>query len=315
MYFLLFGFLLILFYGVFNYVAASSDIISSSTFLLFTFSGLAVSVLLLIYEVDSSNAFVKNICTGGVKTNCEAVLGSKAGKLFGISWGEIGFFYFCSITLFLLMPGIPFIEKIPYLSYISILSAMYIPFSLSYQYFVVKQWCRLCLFVQAVLFLNLCWALRFGDFAINFSKTDIVFFIGCVIFPILLWYALKPVIVKANDSDKFMTAYKRLFTNPDIFNLTLANQPDAPDGWQNLGVQKGNPHAKNIILKICSPFCYHCANAHAIFNDILSTSNDVKLITIYSETNDEKDKKRLPVTHILALAEQGDGKQVEEAMD
>ncbi|MFH1003956.1 MAG: vitamin K epoxide reductase family protein [Bacteroidota bacterium] len=314
-YLLLFGFSLILINGIFNYVISSNNLIASSIFLLFTFIGLFVSVLLLIYEVDESNTFVKNICTGGIKTNCNAVLKSKAAKLFGISWGEIGFFYFCFFALFLLMPGVQFIEKISYISYISVLAAMYIPFSLLYQHMVIKQWCRLCLFVQAVLFLNLSWTLMFGNFVIHFNKINIVFFSGCAIFPIILWYVLKPIIVKANDADNFLSAYKRLFARQDVFNLILAEQADAPDGWQNLGIHKGDPKAENIILKVCSPACKYCFTSYAIFNEILSNNNKVRLVIIYNVTNDKEDERRLPVKHFLALAEQGNGKQVEEAMD
>jgi uncharacterized membrane protein len=317
-YLLLLGFSLILIRGIYTYLTASNDIIAASSFFLFTFMGLAISVLFLIYEVDKSNTFVKNICTGDAKTNCDAVLGSKAATLFGIiSWGEVGFFYFFSIALFLLIPGIPFVEKIPYISYISILSAMYIPFSIFYQYKVVKEWCRLCLFVQAVLFLNLCWVLQFGYFAINPSCSNLILFITCAVFPILLWYTLKPIIIKAKDADKFLAAYKRLYSRQDVFNLTLADQEEALNGWQNLGgIEKGNPNAKNIILKVCSPSCGHCNKAHGIFNELLQANDNLKVITIYGISNDERDDDlRLPVKHFLALAEQENKKSVEEAMD
>lgn len=315
MYLLLFGFSLYLLSGIYKYIFSSNNIISSLSFILFTIAGLAISVLLLVYEVDKSNAFVKNICTGGIKTNCDAVLGSKAGKLFGISWGEIGFFYFGFLILFLLIPEIPYSEKIPFLSYISILSAMYIPFSLFYQYKIVKQWCRLCLAIQAILFLNLSWALLFGNFAIHFNPNNNVFFIGCAILPIMLWYIVKPIIIKAKDADKFSTAYKRLYSRSDIFNLTIADQPEAPDGWKNLGgIQKGNSRAENIFLKVCSPACPHCDTAHRIFNEILLSNDNIKIITIYRITNDEYDIRRFPVKHFLALAEQDNGKYI-EAMD
>jgi len=314
-YLLLFGFSLILLSAVYKLVITANYLIPILSILLFTFLGLTISILLLIYEIDKSNTFVKNICTGGVKTNCDAVLGSRASKFFGISWAEVGFFYFSFFALFLLIPGISFNEKILYVSYISVLSALYIPFSLYYQHKVVKQWCRLCLFVQATLFLNLLWALGFGDFSFNLSITNIAFFILCAIFPALSWYALKPILIKAKDSDKFLAAYKRLYTRPDIFNLTLADQPQAPAGWQNLGIHKGSPNAENVILKVCSPSCYHCSKAHEVLNDVLSANENVKLITIYSVTNEEQDNRRFPVKHFLALAEQENGIQAQAAMD
>lgn len=309
------GVTLLLANGIYNYIHSADNIISSLCFLFPTLVGLTVSVLLLIYEMDKSNAFVKNICTGGVKTNCNAILGSKAAKNFGISWSEMGFFYFCFLFLYLLLPSVPFSEKKPILSYLSILSAVYIPYSVFYQYKIARQWCRLCLMVQAIFFLNLVWVLFFGDFIFQANLKNILFFICCSISPLLLWYSLKPVIIKAKDGDKFSSAYKRLSAQPGVFNLTLAEQPEASDGWQNLGVRKGNPNAANIILKVCSPACGHCFISHAIFNEVLEKNSNVRLVILYDISIEEDNFKRFPVRHFLALAELGKHKQTEEAMD
>lgn len=311
------GSAILLFLGIYRYITSSPNHIASLSFLLFSLTGLTISIFLLIYEIDKSNVFVKNICTGGVKTNCDAVLGSKAAKVFGVSWGEVGFFFFGFIALFLLVSEMPFLEKVPYLSFISTLSALYIPFSIYYQYKVTKQWCRLCLAVQAILFLNLCWTMQFGSYAINLTTANLFHVAGYMLFPVLLWYSLKPVIVKAKDADKFSAAYKRLYSRPDIFNLTLSDQEEAPDGWKYLdGIEKGNPDAETIILKVCSPACGHCNNAHLILNELLDKTENLKTITIYDISDDaDDDDRRFPVLHFLALAVQGDKVRLEEAMD
>jgi len=172
----------------------------------------------------------------------------------------------------------------------------------------------MCLFVQAILFLNFVWALLYGDFILKINLQTVSLIIGCSIFPVLLWYTLKPVILKANDASKFSSAYKRLFSTPGVLNLTLAEQPDAPDGWQQFGIVKGNPNAQNIILKVCSPSCGHCDKAHKTFNEIIENNNDVKIVTVY-DIWEEGNNRRDPVRHFLALTELGDGKQIEEAMN
>lgn len=313
--FLLLGFAAVMLPAIYSYLSDSSIIFNSMSFLLFTLAGLSVSVLLLIYEIDQSNVFVKNICTGGIKTNCNAVLGSKAARLFGISWGEVGFFYFCSLTLFLLLPALTFPDKTPYLSYLSVLSAGYIPFSIYYQYRIVKQWCRLCLLVQSILFLNLVWVLAFGDFAISFNINTAVFFIICLIIPILSWYSLKPTIIRSKNADKFYNSYRKLITQPEVFKAKLSDQDDLPGGWENLSILKGRSDAENVIFKVCSPGCGHCFKAHAVFNDILSSNDNVKLYTIYMVTNNEGDPRSLPVKHFLALAETGKAQELEQAMN
>lgn len=132
--------------------------LSASAILTIKLLGLTTAILLLIYEVDKRNSFVKSICTAGRQTDCDAVLNSKAAKVFGMSWSEAGFFYFAATFLFLLFPGIAFITKVCILSIANCLAAPYIVFSIYYQWKVVKQWCPLCLTVQAVLAMELIWS-------------------------------------------------------------------------------------------------------------------------------------------------------------
>ena len=130
---------------------ATSFLFSASALLLIKCLGVAATVLLLIYEIDKSNAFVKSICTAGRQTNCEAVLGSRASKVLGMSWSEAGFFYFSGTLLFLLMPFIDFSQKTFVLAVANGIAAPYMLFSIYYQWRVVKQWCPLCLTVQAMV--------------------------------------------------------------------------------------------------------------------------------------------------------------------
>ena len=49
--------------------------------------GIVVTGLLLYREIDKNNAFIKSICTVFKRTSCDAVLNSKAAKIWG---GELG---------------------------------------------------------------------------------------------------------------------------------------------------------------------------------------------------------------------------------
>lgn len=310
------GLLLFLCILTYNYLHPSTTLLSSTIILTNTLLGLTTSILILIYEIDRSNAFVKNICTGGNKANCAAVLDSKAAKILGISWGEIGFFYFGFLLFFLYNPSMSFFEKVSYLSLFSVITAAYIPFSIIYQYIVVKQWCRLCLAVQSVLFLNLIWTIKFGNFDLIFEGIHCLHLSGSLIFPVVIWYLLKPIIMNAKDAERFLNAYKRLSTRPDVFALLMQDQKKILEGWQMLrGIEKGNRNAENIIFKVCSPACGHCNRAHSILNEIIYSNDNVKVITIYLITNNEDDERRFPVRHFLALNELGDKKALEEAMD
>lgn len=278
---------------------------SASVLLFIKMVGLAATVLLLIYEIDKSNAFVKSICTAGKETNCGAVLQSKASKIFGMSWSEAGFFYFASTFLFLLFPTISFADKTLVVSVANIFAAPYILFSVYYQWKVVKQWCPLCLTVQAVLAAEFIWSIvNFWQYlALNvlppaFSLLPIAY---CLLIPITLWYILKPVILKAKQEPIYKASYKRFLYNPGIFNHLLKQQTTAPDGYQSIGITVGNPAAENTIIKVCNPYCGPCAKAHPVLDEIINNNKNVKLKLIFTATNDKDDVRGIAARHLLAI--------------
>lgn len=308
----------------------AANIIAASAIVLIKLLGVGVTTLLLIYEIDKTNSFVKNICNAGKQINCNAVINSKAGKILGMSWGEVGFFYFASTALLLLFPGLTFVSKLPCLAMASTLAAPYILFSIYYQWRVVKQWCPLCLAVQAVLVIELIWSLVNFWFTnllpisslLSTPSTSLLWGIGrvvalllCLLLPIICWYLIKPILLATKTKSGYNSAYKRLLYNPEIFKTLLQQQTTAPDGWQTLGIDIGNPNATNTILKVCNPYCGPCAKAHPVLEEIIKNNSDVKVKVIFTASNNEDDEANKPVKHLLAIASKENLKLTSHALD
>jgi uncharacterized membrane protein/glutaredoxin len=296
----------------------SAQIIVASTLLIIKTLGLTISVLLLIYEIDKSNSFIKSMCTAGKQTNCNAVLQSKGAKVFGMSWSEAGFFYFAASLLFLLFPGILFTTKICLLSIANCLAAPYILFSIYYQWKVVKQWCPLCLTVQAILAMELVWSI--GNYWSNAyfpsSVSVSLLPIACSIsFPIVLWYSVKLFVIRAKDGPAYKAAYKRLLYNPETFNSILQQQPAAPDGYQHIGITMGNPEAEITIIKVCSPYCGPCAKAHRVLENIIHDKKNVKVKLIFTASNQANDRAGIIAKHLLAIDAKQDTQQTQQSLD
>lgn len=279
--------------------------------------GVFVTVLLLIYDIDKNNSIVKNICAARKQTNCNAVLQSKANRIFGVSWSDAGFFYFASSFLFLIWPSLPFMTKIPYLAILAILTATYIPFSIYYQYKVVRQWCPLCLIVQGILLLEFVWALQFYDSIINLevNQNSLIVLLISILLPITVWHLLKPILIKAKHEPIVVNAYKRLLYNPVTFKSLMQDQPNAPDGWQQLGITIGNPDATNTILKVCNPYCGPCAKIHSIIEEIISFNKNINLKIIFTATNNADDVSGLVAKHFLSIAQNNNNIFTREALD
>jgi uncharacterized membrane protein len=271
--------------------------------------GITAAILLISYELNKNNAFVKNICSAGRNTNCDAVLTSSGSKILGISWTELGFIYFASTTLGLLLPNLSYDQKTTWLATANLIVVPYIIYSIYYQAKVVKQWCVLCLTVQIVLAGEFIWSLLFFyQNPVNYllELKVLLSIIFSILTPTVIWMGLKEVLIKSNDHDLFMNAYKRLQYNPEIFEKLLKQQPVIPEGWQSLGIDIGNSNAQNTIIKICNPYCTPCDDAHPILEDIINNNENVKLKIIYITRNNEMDKGMRITKHLLSIANDGD---------
>jgi uncharacterized membrane protein len=295
-----------------------SHIVQFITISMLKIIGLASTVLLLIYELNKDNAFIKNLCGISNKTDCDVVLNSNAAKIWGISWGEIGFFYFASTTLGLLLPNLTFQIKASWIAVANICVFPYVFFSIYYQWRIVKQWCPLCLTVQFILVSEVLWSSlvvwskSIPNILIPISFYSILF---CFLFPIIVWYALKPIFIKSNNHDLYKTAFKRLQYNPDIFNGLLLQQEQVPNGWQNIGINIGNLKATNTIIKICNPYCNPCNKAHAQLEEIIQKNTNVNLKIIFVTHNKESDSGRNVVKHLLSLASEKDVQEMGQVLD
>jgi uncharacterized membrane protein len=285
--------------------------------------GAVITSLLLLYETGNASNFVKSVCSISKQTNCDAVLSSRGSKLFGISWAEYGLIYFAGGLFWLLIPPLNIDLKLCYLTLATIPVALYIPYSIYYQYKIVKQWCPLCLGVQVILALELvvsCLSFYFGSHVLihlpnGFTIEAIVWMLIATILPVSVWFQLKSLLLNAKDYHSYKHSYKRLQYHPDLFSTILQQGKMAPEGWQNLGIIIGNPLATNTILKVCNPYCGPCAKAHSDLEEIIQHNTDYKLRIIFTAENIESSWGYLPARHLATLAQIADATLMKTALD
>lgn len=113
--------------------------------------GLWLSYMLMQKSLGIHTSTSERVCGILDKGGCDVITTSGASKLFGVfSWSEVGFGYFgVSLATLLIFPHLW-----PTLALCNILCLPYTIWSISYQKFVARHWCTLCVGVQATL-----WAL------------------------------------------------------------------------------------------------------------------------------------------------------------
>lgn len=272
---------------------------------LFLLAGCAIGGLLLLHDYNEESPLLSNFCRRNEKTNCAAVLHSKGSQFLGISWSVIGSSYFLGMLLALL---ISFFDSNVFYT-IAILNSFtlpYVAYSLYYQKYKVKQWCTLCLSVQAVLLILFVLSIFSGAYShikeITLSSLIFVLGISFLAFASLffLWYLAKQV--KVNRYGKRML--NKLKYDKDVFNLLLQKQTKITIPTDGYGIILGNPNGSIHIVEVYNPYCGHCGNAQSELRKLLETNDEIKLQIIFAADPDSEYYDQMPIDTFLSLYEE-----------
>ncbi len=288
---------------------------------LFKTIGLITSLLLLIQSIDSNNPLVQVVCQTRGKTDCNAILSSKAAKLqiaegVQLSWSEVGFFYFAGTWLLLLFGGNSHVEW-QIIALLNFISLPYTVYSIYYQGRVAKQWCVLCCTIQAVLWLEFICIVRqnfrsFGEGSGGAATLSTIFI--CLVLPFVLWLSLKPLFLKLQMLGPLKQQLRKFKYNAELFNKMLTEQPKYAQPDTNWSIVLGNAGAENIVTMVSSPYCPPCSKTHEQLDDLLKERSDVQARIVFTANNDERDRNTLISRHLMALNDVADKATVKKAL-
>nr|WP_301922669.1 thioredoxin domain-containing protein [Ferruginibacter sp.] len=247
------------------------------------------------------------------------MLSGKQAKVFSwLSWSEVGFFYFTGSLLALLFAGSSITNTVGILAWISILALPYTLFSIYYQWQVAKQWCVLCLAVQALLLLGAINIIA-NNFLFPLPQFSVLIIACCLLlfaFPATIWYTLKPYVLRLQESKNTKREYLRIKFNVEIFDTLLKKQKVLMLSADGLGIDIGNPAATNTIIKVCNPYCGPCAKAHEKIEALLEHNDNVKMKIIFTTSTKETDPAIKPTRHLIAIAENThDQQKLKQSLD
>lgn len=127
------------------FIALILNPVSLNVFIYFALSimGIYVGVLLIQKELGLHSKTLDRFCEASEKNSCDDILNSKGANILGLfKLSDVGIIYFSGINLALIISIISNSTidfTIFYL--ISVFSALFIPYSIFYQWRVVKKWC------------------------------------------------------------------------------------------------------------------------------------------------------------------------------
>jgi thiol-disulfide isomerase/thioredoxin len=234
-----------------------------------------------------------------------------------LSWSEAGFFYFTGGLLTLLFSANAITNSIAIVALLNILALPYTVFSVYYQWRVAKQWCVLCLAVQVILIVGVINVLA-NSFLFPFPLLSASYLIKVTLLyllPVLIWFAVKPYVLRLQEARNTKREYLRIKFNAEIFDMLLTKQKAMTLPIDSLGIDLGNPAATNILIKVCNPYCGPCAKAHPKIDKLLKENKNLRVKIIFTASNSPKHPAIKPVRHLLALAEEFNEIKTKKALD
>jgi hypothetical protein len=254
--------------------------------LFFNFLGVYTGYLLVLKQLHVRSRYVDKICSLFKQHDCNDVLQSNAARLWGIfGWSEIGLGYFIACSFVILF--LPYL--IPYLVGINILALPYSFWSIWYQKFKAKQWCVLCLIVQALFWLVFIVELVFGYIQIpNFNVINCLFTGSLFAVSILAVNILIPKLSQKRLVTYLKQEINSIKADEDVFRALLTKRPHYEVSRSDSQILFGNPDAQLFITIVSNPYCNPCAFMHKRMERFLEkTDNKVCVQYILSSFGEE----------------------------
>lgn len=256
--------------------------------------GLLVSIFLLRHDWAKRSVTERNFCTLIKSFSCDAVLNSKASKLFGlVKMSDIGMVYFSGGLICLLFSfyGIVEVQKVlNILVLLSFCSFPYILFSLGYQYFKIKKWCPLCLGILMTLLLEII----FGGNRILTNDFQLPVIYHCYIVVLfflvlsLAWNLLNTFIKAYLKIEEKELSYLALKRNSFVFRSMLDKQPVIDMFFSEGDILFGNRISHVMITIAINPFCTPCLNLYSQLEDLSNRFPDTFCLNIRFMGMDEE---------------------------
>ena len=281
-------------------LSVANDFTTPDWLLLLTKSvGLLLSGLLVAKQLGSKNALTDRLCRLNERTNCDDVLNSPTAKLRGwLSWTDVGLLYFAGGLLTVLLVGVQPMMR-PLLYALALLALPYTVFSVYYQARVLRQWCPLCLGVQAVLVTESIIAVTQLSSLPDIAPPYLAM-LTAFLLPVLAWVLLKPLVADQSKRRREHGELMALKRNPNLFRAMLTQQLQMPAFPDDLHpIRLGNPDAEHTITMVTNPFCGPCATMHSQLEHVLSRNANINVAIIFTG-NSEKGQQ--VATHAIALA-------------
>lgn len=290
-------------------------------YLLISLIGLYISVLLVQKELGLHSKSLDKFCEASENNSCDDVLNSKGALIFNtFKLSDVGIVYFLGFILTIILSSITAIEtNYLVIQSLSALSILFIPYSMYYQWRVIKKWCPLCLVVLGTLLAQAIISFTLLDLEFIAYSNELFLTLFSFLFLSFVWAALKPGYKKTQEFNALQLEHYKFKRNSSLFITALKATDKKEMAIAGLHeIVLGNKNAAVQIVLITNPKCFFCKEAHQVFHDVLiNRKEDMQLLIRFNiNTSNPESNQGLEISNQLLEIYKNQGEQdVMQALD
>ena len=253
------------------------------TLLITSLAGAVVGYFIFAKEVGVTYTLVDAFCNPGKAAinSCDTLLKADI-SLLGIKFSDAVLTYFIFQAL-----ALGFVQALPQatigfttvLAWLSVVTLPIMLFSLYYQYFVAKAWCRLCLMVVGILAIQL-FVFAMGYFNSSAYLPGNVSFAPAIVLAVLFAVIglavllVKSMIEHGNQLSAVGVNGNRVKHNASVFTYLLEQQKKIDMQPFEAEMILGNPDAPVKIMMVSNLYCNPCKLKHAVVDQLVAMYPD-----------------------------------------
>lgn len=251
--------------GIYVYAYITLGIIGSLT-----------SAAVMASTLGTGRSYLRKLCSYNGQNTCMALISSAGSKFLGLfSWAELGLFYFFGGILScigsLIFQTNSLFEATSALSF---LTAPFIFYSLYFQGFRVKVWCRLCLATLMCFTLQIVLAVQILDhMSLRVGTRDASILFVCYSFLPAVWAIVAPYLKRSAEIQWLRREFNKMRFNQDYLRSLFVTSGYRVPFFRDLTlIDSGKLESDHEILLITNPTCPACAQVHSEVRDVTERS-------------------------------------------
>jgi len=263
-------------------------------------SGIFVGHSIVKQEEGNPTQFGEAVCAAsGTKASkgCQDVLKSEGSKILGFKLSDSSVVYFLGMSVSFCLLVISGLSWQP-LFLMNLITIPIILYSVYYQAFVLKSWCRLCLAIVTIATLSLAISFISIDWSLAFSVQQGAIIAFGFLISASLWYRLSSLNLNLTETTEELKSNLRFVRKYSVFkNLLLQSEPvdTTISGIQDITF--GDTESPLEIVLVTNPYCGHCPEVHEHMDKIMATpfGSKVKFTIRFNVPTDTLNKGPAPI--------------------